>query len=152
MVAKISAEMGRCKAIFWHQLLWVVPRSARIFDWRQKAALTIPSLPLGWVTLGDQIPCKDAARRIVIFQRSSGSSLRRFKNIYDVASLAQNYTSGIVQILTLNDNDDVVSQIQVFRHFDILITPYGSHLANLIEKKNSVIEIDLNSWRLQCRI
>lgn len=68
--------------------------------------------------------------RIVIFQRTATSNLRKFLNLNEVITLAQSFTTVPVQVLTVNSTTSVKDQIRTFNRFDVLITPHGSHLAN----------------------
>ena len=68
--------------------------------------------------------------RIKIFQRSGTKMLRKFINLKEVISLAQEYTTKKVEVLTLNSESSVRDQIKLFNNFDILITCHGSHLTN----------------------
>lgn len=71
-----------------------------------------------------------SSARILIFQRTSTTMLRKFVNLDEVVSLAQEYTILPVKVVTVNESTTVQDQIRLFNNFDILITSHGSHLAN----------------------
>jgi hypothetical protein len=83
----------------------------------------------GYCGASDKRKIKTNAR-ILIFQRTATSNLRKFLNLPDVINLAQSFTTIPVQVLTVNSSTTVEDQIRAFNSFDLLITPHGSHLAN----------------------
>ena len=66
---------------------------------------------------------------IAIFQRSTGTHLRKICNIDEVQSLVAHFTPHPVQIITTNEHMPVADQVAIFNTTDFLITPHGSHLA-----------------------
>jgi len=83
--------------------------------------------------------------RIKIFQRTSTAMLRKFVNLQDVLSLAQEYTTLPVEVITVNESTTVQDQIKLFNSFDVLITAHGSHLANglftMFPETKGVVEV-----------
>lgn len=79
--------------------------------------------------------CNARKLRIHIYQRRPGDGKngdRAFQNLEEVLKVAQNYTKERVLVLTTHGGMIPKEQAQVFRDFDILITPHGSHLMNMI--------------------
>ena len=76
--------------------------------------------------------------RILIFQRTGTSMLRKFTNLNDVIREVQQFTNFPVEVVTVNSTTSVKDQIKLFNSFDVLITPHGSHLANGIFTMNPV--------------
>jgi len=77
---------------------------------------------------------KDPTRpiRIAIFQRQSAANgLRKYTNLPDVLNLVENYTSDY-EVITATPETNLTSILQLFNSFDILITPHGSHIANVL--------------------
>jgi prepilin-type processing-associated H-X9-DG protein len=71
--------------------------------------------------------------RIAIYQRSDGTALRRFVNLDQVQALAQEFTHNrTVPIVTADASTPPREQMELFNSFDILITPHGSHLINML--------------------
>lgn len=87
--------------------------------------------------------CNLRSLRIAVFQRNEGSALRSFQNIDEVKTLAKEYTSREVPIITVNSTTPPDMQAALFQSFDILITPHGSHLANMIFNKNQSVFIEV---------
>ncbi len=88
--------------------------------------------------------CGKGAIRIQVFQRQGGSSLRTFVNLDDVVQLLQNYTSLPVSVVTTDLSTPVEDQARLFRSVDLLVTPHGSHLVNLIfsePQSTAVVEV-----------
>ena len=86
--------------------------------------------------------CRDGEVRIAIFQRSPPS--RAFINLDDVIILAQRLTNATVSVITTNKTIPVGEQARVFSSFDLMISPHGSHLSNMIfasPKHTAIIEV-----------
>eukprot|EP00889_Picochlorum_renovo_P005734 jgi/Picre1/32764/NNA_001050.t1 len=90
-----------------------------------------------------QISQSERCCRIGIFQRKTGQSLRSFTNLNDLRLLAQKYSPYPIEIVSIDESEPVSKQIMIFNSFDILMSPHGSHLANLlfISRKITLIEI-----------
>ncbi len=87
----------------------------------------------GWrenITLsGEQ---KSGPIRIAIFQRQEAmNGLRKYLNLPDVLSVVAAYTSDY-DVITSTPGTNLTGILQTFNSFDILITPHGSHIANVI--------------------
>eukprot|EP00580_Thalassiosira_gravida_P018058 CAMPEP_0201675988 /NCGR_PEP_ID=MMETSP0494-20130426/40834_1 /ASSEMBLY_ACC=CAM_ASM_000839 /TAXON_ID=420259 /ORGANISM="Thalassiosira gravida, Strain GMp14c1" /LENGTH=388 /DNA_ID=CAMNT_0048158595 /DNA_START=148 /DNA_END=1314 /DNA_ORIENTATION=+ len=89
------------------------------------------------------LPCNLRSLRIAVFQRNEGSALRSFQNIDKVRTLAKEYTSREVPIITVNSTTPPGRQAALFQSFDILITPHGSHLSNMIFNKRKSVFIEV---------
>jgi len=77
--------------------------------------------------------CTHGSMRIVVFQRTEGTALRRFRNLAEVMSMLSNHTSSPVEVVTVTSRTPVQDQARLFADgFDMLVTPHGSHLANII--------------------
>lgn len=87
--------------------------------------------------------CNLRSLRIAIFQRNEGSALRSFQNIDEVKTLAKEYTSREIPIITVNSTTPPDRQVALFQSFDILITPHGSHLSNMIFNKRQSVFIEV---------
>ena len=71
--------------------------------------------------------------RIGIFQRTEGrSGLRRLRNLDEVQALAQSLTRVPVKMVTLTSASSFEEQLWAFRSLDLLITPHGSQVTNMI--------------------
>lgn len=78
---------------------------------------------------------------IYIFQRHSRTSYhtRKIDNTEEIIMLLQSkFTSVPVLVVTTSPRDSVAEQVKVFNSFDILITPTGSHLANMILARRNI--------------
>ena len=73
------------------------------------------------------------ALRIGIFRRTEGKSgLRRIRNLDEVQALAASFTRVPVKVFTLTSKSSFEEQLWAFRSLDLLITPHGSQLANML--------------------
>lgn len=75
--------------------------------------------------------CSQRNLNIYVFQRSSGSP-RAFRNLDNVVKLLESYTNVPIVVVTVNASSSVDEQARLFRSFDLLVTPHGSHIANII--------------------
>jgi hypothetical protein len=88
--------------------------------------------------------CRTGGLRMHLLQRSTGSSLRTFTNLDQVRALLQNFTSASVPVVTVNDTTPLSTQVDAFQAFDVLVTPHGSQIGNMIfsdPNTTSIIEI-----------
>lgn len=70
--------------------------------------------------------------RIAIFQRiEAANGLRKYLNLPDVVRLVGNFTEDY-EIITITSEHTFTQAMELFNSFDILISPHGSHLANLL--------------------
>lgn len=76
--------------------------------------------------------CRTGDLRIHLFQRSTGTTVRSFTNLEQVRALLQNFTSVPVSIVTINGSTPLASQADAFRAFNVLVTPHGSQISNII--------------------
>ena len=77
--------------------------------------------------------------RIGIFRRTEGQSgLRRIRNLDEVQSLAASFTRVPVKLFTLTSKSSFEEQLWAFRSLDVLITPHGSQLANMLFAPHTV--------------
>lgn len=109
----------------------------------QVAALRVPtSARLALHSLAHR--CGTKGLRIHIFQRTTGSTLRSFQNLEEVQTLLRRYTSAPVKMVTFDMGTPVEEQAREFQAFDILVTPHGSHLANIVFSRpetSSIVEV-----------
>jgi len=83
----------------------------------------------------------DDGIRISIFQRTEGiNGLRSFANVNELQTVLRQYASN-VELMTVTSSTSLIETIRLFNSFDILITPHGSHLANLIFTLSSDITV-----------
>ena len=87
----------------------------------------------GWrenITLsGEQ---RSGTIRIAIFQRQEAmNGDRKYLNLPDVLSIVANYTSDY-DVITTTSKTNLTKILKSFNSFDILITPHGSHIANVM--------------------
>lgn len=69
--------------------------------------------------------CRTRNLRIHLFERSSGSSLRKFANLEQVRTVLANFTSVPISVVTVNATTPLSEQIEAFRAFDVLVTSHG---------------------------
>ena len=99
--------------------------------------------------LGEHLPeagPRCAARtglRIRVFERTSGQARRTFTNLEEVVAAAQMFTTLPVSMMSTNETQTVIEQIAQFNSFDILITPHGSHIANILFSPLGVVIIEV---------
>lgn len=123
-------------------------------SWRNALLIGLSPLPtpsnhdsnsgtVGTMTLQER--CRHGAVRIAILQRRSGSALRRFQNLKEVRSMLGNYTSLPVNVVIADADTSIRDQARFFADgFNLLITPHGSQLANMIfcnPNHTAVIEV-----------
>lgn len=126
------------------------PTRQMYLQWRHAATQVFPSLlPPSWAPFGDESKFSQSSRRIAIFQRSCCTSLRRFTNIHEVVELAQMYSTVPVQIITIDNDDDLQAQMRSLARVDVLITPIGSHLVNMIFAAHKFRIIEIHSGRFR---
>jgi len=76
--------------------------------------------------------CPDSLR-IGIFQRSEGrSGRRRIHNLDEVQAVAASFTRLPVVFFSITTKTAFEEQLRVFRWLDVIITPHGSQLANML--------------------
>jgi len=87
--------------------------------------------------------CRGNRLRIHVLQRDPRS--RAFTNLENVTALAEEYTSLKVPVASVSASMSVREQARVFSDFDVLITPHGSQLVNLLftMRRAAVIEINI---------
>ena len=81
--------------------------------------------------------------RVAVYRRSGGTALRKFVNLRDVEELVKEYSDRPPTIVTTGVSMPLRDQMSIFRSFDILITPHGSHLTNMVLGSNSTAYIVL---------
>jgi hypothetical protein len=81
--------------------------------------------------------------RFAMWKRTEGSALRLLTNENDIRHLVGEFSDHPLSIVTANANTPPEEQISVFRSFDILITPHGSHLANMIFARRHSVFIEV---------
>ena len=82
--------------------------------------------------------------RIAVFMRTEGiNGRRKNENLGEVLDLVKTYDENYIN-LTVSKNDSLMTLVEKFNSFDILITPLGSHLGNLLftfSQRTVVIEL-----------
>ena len=74
----------------------------------------------------------NSQKRIAIFQRKEAANgLRKYVNLLDVLQLVGRYTDEY-EVITTTSETNLTRIIELFNSFDILITPHGSHIANVL--------------------
>jgi len=121
------------------------PESQYILKWRQSLLESVGlqddnSMP----DEGLVKRCGANRLRIHVFKRTEGRGLREFVNLDEVVALAQTYTSLPINVVTIDSTTPVRAQAALFREFDLLITPHGSQIANIIftdPERTGIIEV-----------
>jgi hypothetical protein len=112
----------------------LVPESGRLFrDTFRAQALAVPHQHLrgGWAS-----PCTNFS--VGVFQRSSGSHLRRFTNLAKVLEHLSARYGYQVPVVTTNENMTVLQQLSALDSFDMLVGPHGSHIITILPSRVSV--------------
>lgn len=83
--------------------------------------------------------------RVAIFQKAEGvNGMRRFVNLAQVIELVRTFDVFLMNI-TVTSDMGLIETFETFNSFDILITPIGSHQANLLftqlRRKVAIIEV-----------
>lgn len=91
------------------------------------------------------LPLCNRNLRIAVWRRTEGSALRLLTNLGDIQRLVQEYSDLPLSIVTASAATSPEEQVLLFRSFDVLITPHGSHLANMIFGRNSTVYIEVAS-------
>ena len=98
-----------------------------VAKWRE---VTSKLLPTQTTRLKDR--CEQNRVRVGIWNRTEGSALRLLRNVDEIKDVIREFTSGQIFILSATSRTPPLDQVATFREFDILITPHGSHLTNMI--------------------
>ena len=91
--------------------------------------------------------CREGKLRIQIFQRTPHS--RAFANLAEVMTLAQEYTREPVKVVTVGPSTPLSEQASVFSNYDLMISPHGSQLVNMVfsdAKHSAIIEVVPANW------
>jgi len=122
------------------------PAPPYISNWRnsllESAGLRDENTMPGDAALAER--CGANRLRIHVFKRTEGRGLRDVVNLNEVVALAQTYTSISIEVVTINSTTPVRVQAAIFGAFDLLITPHGSQIANIIftdPSRTGVIEV-----------
>ena len=76
--------------------------------------------------------------RVALFQRTEGSAKRTLHSAESIQALVAQYTDIPLARITLTSRSTFDDQLRAFRSFDVLITPHGSHLGNMIFAPHAV--------------
>jgi hypothetical protein len=112
----------------------LVPESGMLFrDTFRAQALADPYQHLrdGWAS-----PCTNFS--VGVFQRSSGSHLRRFTNLAKVVEHLSTRYGYQVPVVTTNASMTVPQQLSALDSFDMLVGPHGSHIIMMLPSRVSV--------------
>eukprot|EP00889_Picochlorum_renovo_P006389 jgi/Picre1/33419/NNA_008743.t1 len=80
---------------------------------------------------------------IGVFERKTGTALRRFDNIGDIIRVAGRYTKEPIKIFSVDESTSPDDQVKQFNSMDILITSHGSQLANLVFVAGNISVIEI---------
>ena len=80
-----------------------------------------------------------------LWKRTEGSALRHLVNEEEIKALVAEYTNNSLKIVSANSSTSINEQISIFRSFDILITPHGSHLSNMIFGTGNAVFIEIQA-------
>jgi hypothetical protein len=124
------------------------PESGSLFrDTFRAQALAVPYQHLrdGWAS-----PCTNFS--VGVFQRSSGSHLRRFTNLAKVVEHLSARYGYQVPVVTTNENMTVPQQLSALDSFDMLVGPHGSHSITILPSRVSVyIEVGALVYDKTCQ-
>lgn len=115
--------------------------------WDTAYGLWMPKRAVQQWTLDMMKISPEAARRntIAIFERKTGTALRRFDNIGDIIRVAGRYTKEPIKIFSVDESTSPEEQVKLFNSMDILITSHGSQLANLVFVAGNISVIEIVS-------
>lgn len=112
--------------------LWIPKRAVQ--QWTQDMMNSFPEL------------LEEPRRNTIgIFERKTGTALRRFDNIGEVIRVAERYTNEPIKVFTVDESTSPKEQVKLFNSMDILITSHGSQLANLIFVTGNISVIEIVS-------
>lgn len=83
--------------------------------------------------------------RVALWRRTEGSALRLLKNEDEIQSLVSEFTKQPISMISANSETSPEEQAKAFRSFDILITPHGSHLANMMFSTKESVFIEVSA-------
>jgi len=88
---------------------------------------------------------KSCARnlRFAIWRRTEGTALRLLTNEDEIRRLVGEYSDHPLSIVGATSHTPPEDQVSLFRSFDVLITPHGSHLANMVFGTNRTVFIEV---------
>lgn len=92
-------------------------------------------------------PCSPRKLRVAIWKRTEGSALRLLTNMESIEQLVGEFTDVPLQVLSTSSDTSPEDQIAVFRSFDVLITPHGSHLANMVFSPHNTTIIEVSATK-----
>lgn len=85
-----------------------------------------------------------SALRVALWQRESSSPRgRHLRNVAQIRGLVARYTTHPMMILTATSDTEFARQVANFHEFDVLITPHGSHLTNMLFASPAAIFIEV---------
>lgn len=87
---------------------------------------------------------KDTAEfTVAIFQRTGGLALRRFENLDEMVDKLQAFLDTPIKKITTDENSSIEEQVKLFNSFDLLLTPHGSHLTNMLFTLRNVTIVEI---------
>ena len=85
-------------------------------------------------------------RKIVVFQRTGGiNPTRDFSNRVEVVDILSTFSTRKVEIITTTEKMSLEQQAEVFSDFDIIVSPHGSHLTNLMFSKPGSLAVEVKT-------
>ena len=122
-------------------------RPGVVSEWRAHMRERLSNYTLGARSLGEArtatVRCASQLR-VALWQRpASGPRGRHLHNVEQIRRLVATYTPQPIIFLTATSTTTFAHQVANFRSFDVLITPHGSHLTNMIFAPPSAIFIEV---------
>ena len=85
-----------------------------------------------------------AALRVALWRRgASAFGSRRLINVQQISEIVSTYTTVPLLVLSASASTPFKAQIELFQSFDILISPHGSQLTNMLFARPSAIFIEV---------
>jgi Glycosyltransferase 61 len=81
--------------------------------------------------------------KVATWKRTDGSALRLLTNEEDIRQLVREFSNVPLATVSASSDTPPLDQIALFRSFDILITPHGSHLANMLFAHDHAVFIEV---------
>ena len=94
------------------------------------------------VALACNRTCADNLR-IGVWDRTEAHHPRHIVNLKEVVDMLAGYTSNQVLVYSLNSKTPAVEQLQRFLAFDIMVTPHGSHMTNMVFSNKDAVVVEV---------
>jgi hypothetical protein len=113
-------------------------------DWTRVQKVIPNTIKAMQETVVEDILCPRQLR-FALWNRTEGTSLRLLTNVNDIRRVVSDISDHPLSILTASSKTSPEEQVSLFRSFDVLITPHGSHLANMIFAKPRTAFIEVSA-------